>query len=45
MESQDLTDLDLPMKIKFPDLAASDKTNLEIILGKRRSLRGCLKIK
>lgn len=39
MESQDLTDLDLPMKIKFPDFAASDKTNLEIILGKRRSLR------
>jgi hypothetical protein len=27
MESQDLTDLDLPMKIKFPDLAALDKTN------------------
>jgi SagB-type dehydrogenase family enzyme len=39
MDGQDLTDLDLPMKIKFPYFAASDKTNLEITIGKRRSLR------
>lgn len=39
MENQDLTDLDLPMKIKLPEPEVSNKEGIEALFAKRRSIR------